>query len=338
MLRKRLVIIGVCALFATAAGIAVADDSNQGPPPSWPTAEGPLALLSPNGDTYLVDTDNEDNAGSGSPDHDMGSLQSPSCIYNDDPKHPIEFNINVSGALPTTSAALLIEAWDVDESSGEVDEVYFNGTLVGTLTGADNQFSTTVLTIPLADVVAGDNLVQVQVDVNNVHDWCVGIPRAQLIIDGGAAATVACRYIETDKAIYDFGETVEVTVEVDEVVAVARAASPTAEDIRLEVNILNPSAVNVDGDDLEYAVDGTADDPKVFNLSLPGSGDTGTYVVEALIFNSRGVFQTSCSTTIQVGYQATPVPNIPTTSGSGLMVFMIMLAAAGILVLWRLRS
>jgi len=176
-MRQRLGIVVLSALVVMTGAYAIADDSNQGPPPHWPTVEGPLALLSPDGDTYLVDLDNEDNAGSGSPDHDMGSLQSPTCIYNDDVKHPIEFNIDVTGALPTTSAALLLEAWDVDLSSGEVDEVYFNGTLIGTLTGASNQFSTTVLTVPLASVVSGENFVQVQVDVNNIHDWCVGLPR-----------------------------------------------------------------------------------------------------------------------------------------------------------------
>jgi len=136
-----------------------------------------------------------------------------------------------------------------------------------------------------------------------------------------------------------------VTVEVDEVNGVTPtpeprmgAASTTSEDVRVEVNILNPSAVIVDGTDMEYTVDGAGDDPKVYNLTLPGSGANGTYTVEALIFNSRGVFQTSCSTTIEVGIPATPVPNIPTTSGSGLAVFMVLIGIAGILVLWRLRS
>ena len=71
--------------------------------------------------------------GTGAADGDMDA-----SIGNSDGRHPIEFDITVApGDVPTSSAALTIRAFDVDEEQGEVDEVYVNGQLLGTLSGAN---------------------------------------------------------------------------------------------------------------------------------------------------------------------------------------------------------
>lgn len=90
------------------------------------------------GGTYYTDTDNENNAGTGVADNDMDVTVSRGAGI-----HPIEFNIDVNGPLPTTSAFLTIRANDVDEEQGEIDDVYFNGQFIGYLGGANNVQSTT---------------------------------------------------------------------------------------------------------------------------------------------------------------------------------------------------
>ena len=220
-MKKRLNIWCMFGLVVLLAGLATtgsaADQRGKVVPPRPGGFHGPLQVLSPNGDTYLVTQDNEDNGGTGSPDGDMGGANPP-CVFDTDGVHPIEFNINVSGALPTTSAQLFIEAFDVDEQGGpppEIDQAWFNGNYLGDLTGDDNTWSNTVFNVPLAMVQAGDNLVTIVVDEDppgTNGSWCVSVASGQLLIDGGAPTTASCRSIMTDLPAYDFGDPVTVTL------------------------------------------------------------------------------------------------------------------------------
>lgn len=297
---------------------AAANDHGQAPAPPAP----PLATaFAPTGDTYLVDTDNENNAGTGAADGDMGAA-SPGCLYNGDPRHPIEFNIFVTGALPTTSAVLLLETWDVDFSSGELDEVFFNNVSLGYATGANGQWSNSTFNLPLGLVVSGKNTVRMMVDVNS-DGWCTWIARGQLIIDGGAAATASCRTITTDKGNYQWGEQVTVTVEAD--------TTLTSQNVRIEANIKNSSNVIVDGASRTVTIAGTQEEPQAFTLSLPGSGGIETYTAEAIIFDGdTGAFQSTCTVNFQVGREA-----IPALGYVGLAALALLLAAAAAFVLRR---
>ena len=110
------------------------------------------------GETYYTDTDNEDNAGSGSADGDMDfRLGNGSAIY------PIEFNIDVTGALPTTSAVLTINANDVDEEAGETDTVFMNGVELGRLSGENNVDNTTRFSVDPSIIQPGNNLVEITI-------------------------------------------------------------------------------------------------------------------------------------------------------------------------------
>lgn len=248
--------------------------------------------------TYVVTDDNENNARTGAPDGDWHT-----CVFNDDPNHPIEFNLPVTGALPLTSAKLLLLCNDVDETSGEVDEVYFNGHLLGTLTGANNQDSTTLFTISdLSWVLAGNNFVEILVDRQGVGNWCVELKQAQLVLDGGCPATASCRSITTNKGSYDFGEQVSATTEVDTTLA--------SQEVRLETNILDPSGVNVAGADATFTTTGSSNDAHTIDLPLPSSGASGLYTVESLIFDTAtNQLQSICQTNIAVG----SVTNCPAT-------------------------
>lgn len=299
--------------------VAMASDHGQAPPPPAP----PLATaLATSGATYLTDTDNENNAGTGVADGDMGAA-SPGCLFKSSSIHPIEFNIFVTGPLPTTSAVLLVETWDVDFSDGELDEVFLNGVSLGYATGANNQWSNTTFTLPLGLVVAGKNTVQMMVDQGTSGSWCTWIARGQLIIDGGAPATASCRTITTNKSNYQWGEQVTVTVEAD-------TTLPT-QSVRIEVNLKNSQGVIVAGANRTVTITGTNNDPESFNLGLPASGNIETYTAEALIFDaSTGAFQTTCSVNFQVGREA-----IPTLGFVGLAALALLLAAAAAFALRR---
>ena len=310
-----------CLLFPLVfVAVAAADDRGQAPPPPPPPLS--VTALSTTGATYLTDTDNENNAGTGVPDDDMGASPT-GCLFKDDPIHPIEFNIFVTGPLPTTSAVLLLETWDVDFSSGELDEVFFNNVSLGYATGADEEWSNTTFTLPLALVQAGKNTVRMMVDQGTSGNWCTWIARGQLIIDGGAAATATCRTITTNKANYQWGEQVTVTVEAD-------TSLPT-QSVRIEANIKNSSNVIVDGSSRVVTITGTNNDPESFILSLPGSGGIETYTAEAIIFDSQtGAFQSTCNITFQVGREP-----IPTLGWAGLAALALLLAAAAAFALRR---
>ena len=132
--------------------------------------------------TYYTNSDNENNANTHVADNDMDvSLGNASGI------HPIEFNINVA-TLPQSSAVLSMRALDVDEEQGEVDLVYINGHLLGKLTGANNVWSVTAFNVNPAWLVAGQNLVRINVDTSGDSTaWVTTIDWAQLLIDGGGA-------------------------------------------------------------------------------------------------------------------------------------------------------
>jgi uncharacterized repeat protein (TIGR02543 family) len=129
------------------------------------------------GHTILLGSDNEDNAYSGQPDGDMDVF-----VRNSYPTHPIEVRLEVEETqLPQESAVLAIKAFDVDEESGEIDTVYWNGVEIGRLSGTDQTWNTTVLEVPLNLIRSGGNYVEITVS----NGWVVKIDWFQLLLDGG---------------------------------------------------------------------------------------------------------------------------------------------------------
>lgn len=282
-----------------------------------PAGTTPMAVMA--ADSYLVTTDNEDNAGTQTPDHDMGDTSGGTCFYNTDAVHPLEFNFDVTGALPTTSAELFIRAWDIDETQGEIDEVFLNGTSLGYLTGADSEWSTTLFNVSPALIQPGLNLVQVMVDINNSGSWCASIASGQLDLDGGAATDASCRGVTVDQAAYDFGDSVQVTVEADTALA--------SMNVVVETNLLDPNGINVDGGSQTGTISGTDDDPFTFNLTLPSSGTAGAYQAQSLIFDAgTGQLLASCTTTFHVGSGAPPfLPSVPVPATNALSLALMAL-------------
>ena len=83
-----------------------------------------------------------------------------------------------------SSATLTLNAYDVDSSSTERDEVYFNGgTHIGTLSGGNNIWHVNTFHVPASAIHAGINNLRIDVDVDN-RGWVTRIEYAKLVIDG----------------------------------------------------------------------------------------------------------------------------------------------------------
>jgi hypothetical protein len=175
MNKKLSVIFGLLLILALVAAVPAAADGpdgvspSNGPPPGEPAppTEGP--------GLFVTTSDNEDNALTGNPDSDMGTDVWDS-ICNDDPIHPIEFNIE-NDVHPVAAALLSILSYDVDTDYTpypELDGVYFEGHYVGDLSGADDEWAVSSFTIDPAWVRTGNNLVQIQIERNDPGNdyWC----------------------------------------------------------------------------------------------------------------------------------------------------------------------
>lgn len=244
--------------------------------------------------TYVLTDDNDNNSYSGSPDGDWGY-----CLYNNDSKHPIEFSFNVNESN-ISSAQLLLLCHDVDQyttpGNPEIDKVYVNNTYVGDLTGANEEDSTTIFTIPSSAVSPGKNRVRIDVNQNPgapPDEWCVEIKQAQLLINGGCSGSASCRSVTTNSSSYAPGTTVAVTYEIDTTAA--------SQQIRVESNLLNPDGVIVAGAERNYTTTGSSNDPKTVNLTLPSNATAGTYKAQVLVFDTQtGQLESSCEAAFAV--------------------------------------
>jgi len=214
--------------------------------------------------------DNQNNAGSGVGDCDMDTY-----LQNTSPLQPIEFLINVPDATSIASAELLLLNWDVDEDTGEVDQVYFNNHYAGSLVGVNEAWATTTLSIDPAWVATGDNLVRIDIDTTGLNlavktDW------GQLVLNGqGGAAFI--RTVNLDKSTYTPGSAVQITVEVD--------TSLASQSLRTEINLRNSNGQILDGTSVNHTVTLASDDSVLVNLNVPAGAPQGTYNIQALVYD-----------------------------------------------------
>ena len=274
---------------------------------------------------YITKEDNENNSHTGTADGDMSPANS-ECIYNNDykpdcpdlrnPLAPIEFNIVAPTTLPSFSTAQLsLFAWDVDEEGDltepsrpvERDRVYFNGHFVGTLTGWDQTWSTSVFDIDPSWVRQGDNLVEVRIDNLN-GCWCVSIDWGQLVLGGGGGAA-SIRTAANDKTCYAPGDTVYVFLEIDTTLA--------SQEVRVETSIMDPNNVTVASTSRTFTTYGAQDDSFTEALALPASAVSGTYKKQVIVYDTCSQTQNAIWThTFQVdpscGTVTPPVTYTPT--------------------------
>ena len=231
------------------------------------------------GETYYTDTDNEDNAGSGSAD---GDVDVP--LKNANGLHPIEFNIEVTGAQPTTSAILTINANDVDEESGESDIVFLNGVELGKLSGEDKTVSTTRFTVDPSIIRTGNNLVEITITDTSGRGiaWELTVDWGQLLVDGGSeedADTTAFNITN-----YGIADSI-VTMDVDAVIDIN-----TTGDYRVELNVIDPDGNNIGVIADTFSATAGETLTKSYSPTYQLDEQSGTYTIEALLFYDDGGF------------------------------------------------
>jgi hypothetical protein len=100
---------------------------------------------------------------------------------------PLDFTLDLKGFEVRQSVELTLRAWDVDlAGSGgcgpEIDRVLVNGTEVGSLRGADSDWSDSPLTIPAGILQPGKNQFQVDIDSAGTGCWAVQVDWAEIEI------------------------------------------------------------------------------------------------------------------------------------------------------------
>lgn len=168
-LAAALTVLATTSLFATPGWAG--DDRAQA------RAEGKRAIVHAPPESsfdFTTTTDNQDNAGSGNPDNDMGV-----CLFRADSNAPIEFDITLPNVPIVSGGTLRMEVFDVDTNTipgnPEVDEVYVNGTHVGVLNGSNGTTGVNIFAIPPGVLVPGNNRVMVDIDTTASGSWCVAV-------------------------------------------------------------------------------------------------------------------------------------------------------------------
>lgn len=218
--------------------------------------------------------DNNNNALQDIPDNDMDVY-----LCRGSSLVPIEFNIFVEDTA-FTNGQLSIYNYDIDETSGEIDDVYLNGHYLGSLTGANNQWSTSVFTFPGAYLnpgPSGKNVVRIEVDVTNAG-WCTTIDWGQIVTDNTPSGAAFIRYATPNQNIYLPGENIQVSNEID--------ALSGAMAVRVETNLLDSNQVNVDGISRNLNISGTNDEPFTESLSFPSGSYFGKYYVQVIVYDA----------------------------------------------------
>jgi hypothetical protein len=147
------ILLALCASLLV-GGVALAQEvePSYAPPPPPDPPEAVLGL-------YVTTEDNENNAGTGVADDDMGGTD-PAWMCPDSENGPIEFNIVVGDEI--CSAGVLSLA-GMDFESGQ-HEVYVNGQFLGYIPNIDEDvWEVLTFQVPQAALVEGNNLVEVVV-------------------------------------------------------------------------------------------------------------------------------------------------------------------------------
>ncbi len=111
---------------------------------------------------YGTDKDNENNRNTHVADNDMDVY-----LFNTSSIAPIEYNITMPTGSAGKSGTLRMDVCDIDAADGEVDKVYLNNVLVGTLNGKSDTWGVNIFTIAPGILLDGRNLVRVDIDTKN---------------------------------------------------------------------------------------------------------------------------------------------------------------------------
>jgi hypothetical protein len=204
------------------------------------------------------------------------------------------FNVT---ATASTSASLTVHAYDIDEESGEIDNVYFietNGTehLLGHLSGQDNTWTTTSFVLNKNWVKVGTNSLRVEPDVDTQGNWFVTVDRAQLVVDSGISQSATITNLTLDN--YDnSGANVSLNSTVSVLIN-------TAGTYKIETNLVDSLGNNL-GTFFYDIVAGTDNvtDSRTTNFTYLKSLPSGTFTINAFLFDNGGGLQSEKAITFK---------------------------------------
>lgn len=197
-----------------------------------------------------------------------------------------EFSIHVDQASGA-SAVLTLRVNDVDEESGELDEVYLNGVYLGVLSGTSDMWSTTSFNITSQVIYNADNTVRICIDPGGGEptDWRAEIDWGQILVDGGSAA---------DGDIV----TVSASGTWNAISVQTNVSASNTDDFRLEINLLDSMNNNKDIATEVFPLTGGSSTTRTMTVSLPSEPTaTETFTIEANLFNDTTGVQQAVKTT-----------------------------------------
>ena len=197
-----------------------------------------------------------------------------------------EFAIYV-GQASGSNATLTIRAHDVDEESGELDEVYINGQLLGYLSGTDGTWSTTSFNITNQVLYDADNTIRVWIDPDGgeATTWVAELDWGQILIDGGSAEDAEITSVSAS------GDWNAIQVQVG-------VSATNADAYRLEINLLDSTNNNKDIAVDSFSMSAGQSTTRFNTVSLPSEPSGGEiFTIEANLFNDTTGIQQNVKTT-----------------------------------------
>lgn len=96
--------------------------------------------------------------------------------------NPFTAMFNLAGLSGSLGATLTMSVFDVDLASGEIDNVYMNGHMIGTLTGSDSTTATTTLSVSSSYLVGNAMNVLTAYNVSSPGNWGFQVNSASLAV------------------------------------------------------------------------------------------------------------------------------------------------------------
>jgi len=198
----------------------------------------------------------------------------------------MSFNIEVT-QMSGDSATLTLRVYDVDEETGELDEVYLNGVYLGYLTGTNNTWSTTTFDATNIVQYGTQNTVQICIDPGGGESttWVAEINWGQILVDGGSAEDVHIVSLSADGEWNAIGVSTTIT-------------ASSSNTFRLEINLLDDSGNNKDIETDTFTLSAGATTTRTNTVQLPSEPTAGeTFTIEANLFNNTTAVQQDVETT-----------------------------------------
>jgi len=219
-----------------------------------------------------------------------------------------EFDIVVTQASGSY-ATLSVRVHDVDEESGEWDEVYLNGHYLGLLSGTNQMWSTTTFVLEEHEINysgenGGVNTVRIWIDPHGDEGtaWVAEIDWGQILIDGGSAEDAEILSVSADGT----WDALWVDTEV---------LGINGDTFRLEINLLDSTLNNKDIAVETFSLMAGETSVRSLLVGLPFEPtETETFTIEANLFNETTGVQQNLKTTTWTYSAALPPTDILLTS------------------------